>query len=114
MNVFFLFTGSGPLVILTSHASIEDPALLEKLAAKGVEKFLAYSIPLALAKARYGMHFDIVARSLSETDDLRVLDFDGTHAFRLFGFDEMSGPIAHEVPMPPRLGALAEPSRVRA
>src|SRR5438067_4826165 len=107
MNVFFLFAGSGPLVILTSHASIEDPALLEKLAAKGIDKFLAYSIPLDLAKARYGMHFDIVAHSLSETDDLRVLDFDGSRAFRLFGFDEMSGPVAHEAASPVRVGAPA-------
>ncbi|CAN7601155.1 hypothetical protein LJR219_004558 [Phenylobacterium sp. LjRoot219] len=96
MNVFMLFTGSGPLVILTSHASIEEPGLLEKLAGKGVDRFLAYEIPLGLAKARYGMHFDIVARSLAETDDLRVLDFDGARAFRLFSFAEMSGPMAHE------------------
>jgi len=108
MNVFILFTGSGPLVILTSHASIEDPTLLEKLAAKGVDKFLAYGLPLALAKSRYGMHFDIVARGLSETDDLRVLDFDGARAFRLFRFEEMSGPHVHEVAIPPRVGSLAE------
>jgi hypothetical protein len=91
-----LFTGSGPLVILTSHATIEAPDLLEKLTAKGVEKFLAYEIPLGLAVARYGMHFDVVSRSLAETDDLRVLDFDGRHALRLFSFGEMSGPAIHE------------------
>lgn len=96
MKVFMLFAGSGPLVILTSHAAIEDPELLTKLAAKGVAKFLAYEIPLELAKARYGMHFDIVARSLAETDDLRVLDFDGARAFQLFSFSEMSGPVAHD------------------
>jgi hypothetical protein len=96
MKVFMLFTGSGPIVILTSHDSIEAPELLNKLAAKGVDKFLAYEIPLGLAKARYGMHFDIVERSLAETDDLRVLDFDGGRAFRLFRFAEMSGPVAHE------------------
>lgn len=96
MKVFMLFTGSGPLVILTSHPSIETPDLLGKLAAKGVDKFLAYEVPLALAMARYGMHFDIVARSLAETDDLRVLDFDGGRAFRLFDFGEMAGPVAHE------------------
>ena len=96
MKAFMLFTGSGPLVILTSHNSIEEPDLLAKLAAKGVDKFLAYELPLGLATARYGMHFDIVARSLAETDDLRVLDFDGARAFRLFSFAEMSGPIAHE------------------
>lgn len=107
MHVFILFAGSGPVVILTSHASIEDPALLEKLAAKGVDKFLAYSIPLALAKARYGMHFDVVARGLSETDDLRVLDFDGARAFRLFAFKEMTGPLVYEAATPPRVGSLA-------
>ena len=107
MNVFILFAGSGPLVILTSHTSIEEPELLEKLAAKGIDKFLAYGIPLALAKARYGMHFDIVARGLSETDDLRVLDFDGTRALRLFGFTEMTGPFIHEPAIPARIGTQA-------
>jgi hypothetical protein len=107
MNVFILFAGGGPLVILTSHASIEDQALLEKLAAKGIDKFLAYSVPVALAKARYGMHFDVVARDLSETDDLRVLDFDGARAFRLFSFKEMAGPLVYEAPTPPRVGSLA-------
>jgi hypothetical protein len=96
MKCFMLFTGSGPLVILTSHATIEAPDLLEQLAAKGVEKFLAYEIPIGLAMARYGMHFDVVSRNLAETDDLRVLDFDGRHALRLFSFGEMSGPAIHE------------------
>jgi hypothetical protein len=108
MNVFMLFTGSGPLVILTSHASIEDHALVEKLAAKGADKFLAYRIPLELAKMRYGMHFDVVAGSLAETDDLRVLDLDGSRAVRLFSFSEMSGPMVHEAPASePRVGSLA-------
>jgi len=96
MSVFFLFTGSGSLVILTSYSSVEDPALLRKLAAKGIEKFLAYQIPITLAKERYGTHFDIVSAELSESDDLRVLDFDGTRAFRLFRFHEMGSPIAYE------------------
>jgi hypothetical protein len=91
-----LFTGSGPLVILTSHETIRAPGLLQKLMAKGIGKFLAYEIPLGLVKARYGMHFDVVARSVAETDDLRVLDFDGGHALRLFSFKEMSGPTVYE------------------
>jgi hypothetical protein len=100
MHVFFLFTGNGPLVILTSHASIEDPLLLDKLAAKGLDKFLAYRIPLALAKSRYGEHFDLACQDLSETDDLRVLDIDGSRAFRLFSFKEMESPVTHEGPTP--------------
>ena len=46
MKVAMLFTGSGPIVILTSHDSVTDPALIEKLEAKGIERFLAYELPL--------------------------------------------------------------------
>src|SRR3954466_10419769 len=96
MHVFFLFTGSGPLVILSSYASVEDPALLQKLASKGIEKFLAYEIPLPLAKERYAKHFDVVCHDLSQNDDLRVLDYNGQRAFHLFTFRELGTPVAHE------------------
>ena len=96
MHVFFLFTGSGPLVILTSYASVEDPSLLRKLASKGIEKFLAYEIPLPLAKQRYARHFDVVCQDLSQSDDLRVLDYNGQRALHLFTFDEMGTPVPHE------------------
>jgi hypothetical protein len=96
MHVFFLFTGSGPLVILSSYGSVKDPSLLRKLASKGIEKFLAYEIPLALAKQRYARHFDVVCQDLSQTDDLRVLDYNGQRALHLFTFDEMGTPMTHE------------------
>jgi len=96
MKVFMLMAGSGPLMILTSHDSIESPAILEKLAAKGLDKFLAYAVPVELAKARYGGHFAVVANDLHETDDLRVLDYNGERAFRLFSFAELGEALVHE------------------
>ena len=96
MHAFFLLTGSGPLVILTSYGSVEDRALIRKLAGKGIEKFLAYEIPLPLAKQRYGRHFDLVCEDLQQTDDLRVLDYNGQRAWHLFHFRELGTPIAHE------------------
>lgn len=96
MKVFMLMAGSGPLMILTSHTSIEDPVVLEKLAAKGLNKFLAYNVPIELAKERYGGHFTVVANDLHETDDLRVLDTNGERAFRLFSFAELGAPMVHE------------------
>lgn len=89
MKTFMLMAGSGPLMILTSHTSIEDPEILEKLAAKGLDKFLSYEIPIELAKERYGGHFSVVANDLQESDDLRVLDYNGERAFRLFSFEEL-------------------------
>jgi hypothetical protein len=96
MKVFMLMAGSGPLVILTSHTSIEDADILEKLAAKGLDKFLAYEIPYDLAKQRYGGHFSVVANDLHESDDLRVLDYNGERAFRLFSFAELGSPLLHD------------------
>ncbi|MCU7873054.1 MAG: cytosolic protein [Candidatus Thiodiazotropha sp. (ex Lucinoma borealis)] len=96
MKVFILMAGSGPLMILTSHASIEDTVILEKLAAKGLDKFLTFEVPIELAKERYGGHFAVVANDLHETDDLRVLDYNGERAFRLFSFAELGTAMVHE------------------
>ncbi len=92
MNAIMLLTGEGTMVILTSHASPTDPALIRKLAGKGIEKFIAQEVPVELARARYGDHFDTVAADLREADDLRVLDYSGNRAFRLFSFGEL-GPV---------------------
>lgn len=99
MKVFQLTTGSGTLVILTSYQSIQEPDLLEKLAAKGMVKFIAREIPYELAKDRYGGHFDVVTHDLHETDDLRVLDYNGERAFRLFRFDELGPEHLQETPL---------------
>jgi len=96
MKVFMLITGSGPLVILTSHDTIEDDTLLAKLAAKGMSKFFAYEIPLELARERYGGHFDVASQDLYESDDLRVLDYNGERAFGLFRFSELGPEVRHE------------------
>jgi hypothetical protein len=99
MKSFLLMTGSGPLIILTSHDDIENSILLDKLLAKGIEKFIAYEVPIDLARQRYGGHFTIVANDLHETDDLRVLDYNGDRAFSLFSFGELSKAHIHE-PLP--------------
>ncbi len=92
MNCIMLMTDEGTLVFLTSYASPTDPALLAKLKAKGIEKFLGHEIPVPLAEERYGQHFSVVAGDLRETDDLRVLDYSGHRAFRLFSLREL-GPV---------------------
>ena len=102
MKAYMLITGSGPIVILTSHNSVLDAALIKKLAGKGIEKFIGYEIPIGLARERYGAHFSLVQGDLRETDDLRVLDYDGSRAFKLFRFDELGTP------------QLQEPSSLRA
>lgn len=96
MKLALVFTGSGPLVIGTSYGSLTDNHLLEKLRAKGIEKFIAYELPMDLAKERYAGHFDIAMHDLRESDDLRVLDFNGQRAFQLFHLKELGAPVMVE------------------
>ncbi|EGV30347.1 conserved hypothetical cytosolic protein [Thiorhodococcus drewsii AZ1] len=96
MKCAMLITGSGPVVILTSYDSLEHQDLLERLANKGIPKFMAYEIPLALAEERYGGHFNKVLNGFTESNDLRVLDHNGHRAFNLFRFDELAAPLMHE------------------
>jgi hypothetical protein len=97
MNAALVFSGSGPIVILTSHDGLTDSDLLDRLARKGIEKFIAFPIPIDLLKGKYGVHFDIVCRSLDESDDLRVLDFNGRRAMELLPFQSLGDPIFHDL-----------------
>jgi hypothetical protein len=96
MKAGMLFTGSGPLVILTSYDSLLAPALREKLAAKGIDKFIVYELPVETVREKYGAHFAAVCLDLSQSDDLRVLDFSGQRAFSLFRFKDLGQPIFYD------------------
>jgi len=106
MKALMILTGTGAMVILTSHSSVTEPALLVKLEAKGIEKFIAFEIDLELAKERYGGHFPVIANDLRQSDDLRVLDYNGDRAFRLFAFTELGKPIMHDGTGRARMAAL--------
>ena len=96
MKAGIFFTGSGPILILTSYESLTDPRLAEKLATKGIKKFVAFDVPLDLAKQKYGHHYNVVTGDLHQKDDLRILDYDGHHVFNLFHLGELGAPIYHE------------------
>jgi hypothetical protein len=96
MKAGIFFTGTGPILILTSYDSISDPKLVEKLTAKGIKKFIAFEVPVEEVKRKYRTHFDVIMGDLHQTDDLRVLDYDGHHVFYNFSLKELGQPIYHE------------------
>ena len=96
MKTALLLTGGGPLVIATSHSDVTDPDLLDKLHTKGIDKFIAYELPVELVKQRYGGHFDAAMQDLHESNDLRVVDFNGERAFSLFRLRELGPRIVYE------------------
>jgi len=96
MKAGIIFTGTGPILILTTYESFGDPDLIAKLAAKGITKYIATEVPVETAKSKYGNHFAVVLGDLRQTDDLRILDYNGHNVLRNFSFKEMGKPIYHE------------------
>jgi hypothetical protein len=96
MKAGILFTGTGPILILTSYNELSDPNLVEKLATKGIKKYIAYEVPEEKVKERYGQHYNVILGDLNQTDDLRVLDYDGHHVFYNFSLKEIGEPVYHE------------------
>ncbi len=89
MKAGLLLNGSGAIIYITSHGMVLDDDLKEKFKAKGIHKCIVYELPVVDVKDRYGAHFNIVEQDLRETDDLRILDYDGSRAFGMFSFKEM-------------------------
>lgn len=96
MKAGVIYTASGPIAILTSHASLDHPGVIEKLQAKGIDTFLAWEVPVELAQQRYGTHFGVVVGDQHEGDDLRVLDEDGKRVFQRFRLSELGAPLLHQ------------------
>ena len=96
MKTGIFFTGTGPILILTSYDSFTDVKFVKKLSAKGIKKFIAYEVSEKKVKQRYGMHFNVILGDLHQTDDLRVLDYDGHHVFNNFSLNELNEPIYYE------------------
>ncbi len=96
MKAGIYFTGSGPILILTSYDSLTNPDLVRKLAAKGIKKFMAFEVPEALVAERYGNHYQVVLEDLHQEDDLRVLDYDGHHVLLEFSFKDLGEPVFHD------------------
>jgi len=96
MKAGIIFTGTGPILILTSFDTFEDPKFVAKLRIKGIEKFIACELPVEKVKAKYGNHFKVVLGDLNQTDDLRVLDYNGHNVFYTFPFSDMERVLYHE------------------
>ena len=93
MRAYIIFSGTGPILILTTYSSLVDERLVKKLQHKGIAKFIAYEVPIEDVKRIYGVPFDVIASDLERAEDVRVLDFNGHHIFSRFSFAQLGEPI---------------------
>ncbi len=96
MKAGIIFTGTGPILVLTTYSSFDNEQFIEKLARKGIMKFIAYELDLELVRKKYGGQFRAIVNDVKQEDDLRVLDYNGHNVFYNFSFKEMGPAIMHE------------------
>jgi hypothetical protein len=96
MKAGLIYTSTGPIVIVTSFESLEDPILVKRLSDKGITKYIAYELPYDEVAKRYGGHFSTVMGDRKQNDELRVIDFEGHSAFNNFSLCNLGQPICHE------------------
>lgn len=96
MKAGIVFTGTGPILILVTYKSFDDPNLIEKLAEKGILKFIAYELDEEQVRKKYGKKFEAILNDVKQEDDLRVLDYNGHNVFYNFPIADLGNPVVHE------------------
>lgn len=84
-----MFTGTGPILTLSTYPELTDPRLITKLRHKGIDKLIAYAVELAAVRERYAVSYGSVAADLAGVEDIRVLDFNGHQIMANFSLGEL-------------------------
>jgi hypothetical protein len=92
-RAYLIFTGSGPILVLSTYPKLTDDRLISKLRYKGIDKFIAYEVDLGAVKTRYEHSFANISKDLETEQDMRVLDFNGHQIMANFALDELGDPI---------------------
>jgi len=94
-RTYLIFTGTGPILVLSTYPELTDERLVQKLRYKGVDKFIAYEVDSDAVRQRYQESFDSIAEDLGHDADIRVLDFNGHQIMANFSLDELGAPIKY-------------------
>ena len=64
MKAGIIFTGTGPILILTTYESFSDEKFIQKLGQKNIHKFMAVEVPVDLCQKRYGEYYTMILNDL--------------------------------------------------
>jgi hypothetical protein len=95
VRAFIVFSGAGPILVLTSYTCLTDPRALDRFRHQGISKFLAYEVAVDRVREQYGVPFEVMATKLDQVEDVRVLDFNGHNIFANFSLTELGEPVRH-------------------
>ena len=94
-RAYLIFTGTGPILVLSTYPKLTDERLVGKLRYKGIDKFIAYEVDLEAIEARYPEAYGSIVDDLKGSEDIRVLDFNGHQIMANFSLEELGDPIKY-------------------
>lgn len=94
-RTFLIFTGTGPILVLSTFPELTDERLINKLRYKGIIKFIAYEVDTEAVKQHYTTAYENIVEDLEDVEDLRVLDFNGHQIMANFSLDELGEPVKY-------------------
>jgi hypothetical protein len=80
------------MLLLTRYTSVNERSLVEHLRRRGVTKYIGFEVPVSRVHELYGVPFEVVAADIDHGSDLRVLDYNGSHIFSSFDFNDLGSP----------------------
>ncbi len=92
-RAYLIFTGTGPILVLSTYPELTDERIVSKLRYKGIDKFMAYEVAREAVEERYGESYGKVLEDLAGVEDFRVLDFNGHQIMANFSLDALGDPI---------------------
>lgn len=92
-RAYLLFTGSSPILLMSTYPKLTDERLIAKLRYKGIDKFIAYGVDLEAVQARYPGSYGAILEDLEAVEDIRVVDFNGHQIMANFSLDALGDPI---------------------
>jgi len=93
LRAYIIFTGTGPILVLSTYPKLTDERLVSKLRYKGIDKFIAYEVDRDAVEARYEHSFANILKDLENEEDIRVLDFNGHQIMANFSLNALGDPI---------------------
>ncbi len=96
MKGVLVLAAAGPVLLLSSYPRLDDPDFIARLRAKGMEKFIAWEVPIERCKDLYGYTFRDEAENLTAHEGMHVLDTDGHRIFLNFQLSQLSAGIVYE------------------
>ena len=94
-RAYLIFTGTGPILVLSTYPQLTDDRLVGKLRYKGIDKFIAYEVDLEAVGTRYPHSYQSIVADLQGNEDIRVLDFNGHQIMANFSLEELGDPIKY-------------------